>query len=82
MLKKGGVLRENCKVFSPKGTEIGLVTSGCFSPVLKKGIGMGFIRTKFRKQGTPVKIDIRGRKVDATVSKLPFVPQRYYRGEN
>ena len=38
-LLKGGVLREGCQIFSKKGTEIGKITSGCFSPILKKGIG-------------------------------------------
>jgi len=38
-LKKGGVLREGCDIYSKKGTLVGNVTSGCFSPILKKGVG-------------------------------------------
>lgn len=36
--------RHNHKIFSLEGEEIGIVTSGTFSPVLKRGIGIGFIR--------------------------------------
>ena len=78
-LLKGGVLREGCKIYSPKGTDLGYLTSGCFSPILKKGIGQGFIRSKWRKPGKEILIDIRGRKVPGITHKLPFVKQNYYR---
>ncbi len=80
-LVKGGVLREGCDIFNSKEKKIGKLTSGCFSPILKKGIGMGFVKTKFRKPGTKVILDIRGRKVTGVYTKLPFVEQRYYRAE-
>ena len=38
-LLKGGVLRDGCEIYSPKGTKLGKLTSGCYSPILKKGIG-------------------------------------------
>lgn len=78
-LLKGGVLREGCDIFSEDLKKIGNLTSGAFSPVLKKGIGMGFVGNKFRKAGTKIVVDIRGRKVPAVVEKLPFIPANYYR---
>lgn len=52
---------------------LGKLTSGCFSPLLKKGIGMGYVSSKWRKDGKKVVIDIRGKKHDAIVVKMPFV---------
>ena len=31
------------------------------------------------KAGTPLKVDVRGRQNDATVSKMPFVPTHYHK---
>jgi len=36
-------VRPPTKIFNEKGEEVGEVTSGTYSPVLSKGIGMGFI---------------------------------------
>jgi len=52
--------------------EIGIITSGTFSPTLKTGIALGLLSPKF-KVGDQVTIDVRGRKSMATVVKLPFV---------
>lgn len=60
-LKKGGVLREDYKIFNKRKEEIGKLTSGTFSPILKAGIGMGYILKDYKKPGTELLIDIRGR---------------------
>ena len=52
--------------------EIGIVTSGTFSPSLKRGIGMGYVLTEYSKPGSKISVDIRGKKVEAQVVKLPF----------
>jgi aminomethyltransferase len=51
---------------------IGKVTSGTFSPSLKKGIGMGYVSADLAKPGIVVSILVRGKKVPATIVKLPF----------
>jgi aminomethyltransferase len=54
------------------GATVGKVTSGNFSPILQKGIGLGSLPPALCNEGTLVKVDIRGKHVPAKVVKLPF----------
>ncbi len=60
-------------------TEVGTVTSGGFSPSLERPIAMAFVASEHAAPGTPLSIDVRGRKLAATVAPMPFVPHRYHR---
>jgi aminomethyltransferase len=51
----------------------GTVTSGTFSPILERGIGMGYVGIGSAKVGTPIAIMIRDRAIPASVVSLPFV---------
>mgnify|MGYP001562802690 CR=1 FL=1 len=51
---------------------IGEVTSGNLSPLLQKGIGLGYVAPKYAEPGTDLFIDIRGKAVPAKVVKLAF----------
>jgi len=55
------------------GTPVGKVTSGTFSPILEKGIAMGYVPIDFTSEGTTLGIVIRGKTVSARVVKLPFL---------
>jgi aminomethyltransferase len=55
------------------GEKIGEVTSGTFSPILDKGIGMGYVRLAHAKPGANLSIVIRNREIPATVTVLPFI---------
>jgi glycine cleavage system T protein (aminomethyltransferase) len=57
---------------SSSGHDIGEVTSGNFSPLLQKGIGLGYVPRSHAAIGTHFFIDIRGRRVPAVVVKPPF----------
>lgn len=70
--------REGAKVLSGE-TEVGTVTSGGFSPSLERPIAMAFVATEYGAPGTQLTIDVRGRKLTATVVPMPFVPHRYHR---
>ena len=61
--------------------QIGHITSGIPSPSLKKNVAMGYVEAGFAKAGTNVKFDVRKRKIDAQVSKMPFVSTHYYTGK-
>ncbi len=63
--------RHGYKIFQGD-EEIGYVTSGTFSPMLEKGIGMGYVAVAASKVGTPIEIEIRGKRTPATVVKTPF----------
>jgi aminomethyltransferase len=58
---------------STNGEQIGVVTSGTFSPILDKGIGMGYVPTSSAKPGTTLNILIRNKEIPATVTPLPFI---------
>ena len=49
MVDKIGVVREHIDIYTQDGKKIGNTTSGTFSPVLKKGIGMAYVHKDYRK---------------------------------
>lgn len=51
---------------------IGEVTSGNLSPILQKGIGLGYVSSPYTEPGTRMLIDIRGKAVPVQVVKPPF----------
>ena len=42
------MLRNNMTLHNSEKKEIGYITSGCFSPILKKSIAMGYINKTFQ----------------------------------
>ena len=52
------------------GKEVGIVTSGTFSPMLNQAIAMGYIDIAHADTGNAVQVNVRGRMVDAEVMKL------------
>jgi aminomethyltransferase len=70
-----GIPRKDMQVKNASGQVIGMVTSGTFSPGLKKGIGLALINSEVNK-GDSVLIDVRGVDCPFEVVGLPFVPSR------
>jgi aminomethyltransferase len=66
-----GIARHGYKVFHG-GKEIGVVTSGTFSPTLNKAIGMAFLDIDYCKPDTQIEVAIRDVMAAAKVVKLPF----------
>jgi aminomethyltransferase len=64
--------RQHYEIIDAANTKIGEVTSGTMSPVLKTGIGMGYVKTPFAKEGTEIFISIRNKPVKAKIVKMPF----------
>lgn len=56
--------------------EIGVVTSGSFSPTRREGIALGYVAAEFREPGTQVEIESQHRRLPAEVVTLPFVASR------
>lgn len=75
----GPPARSHSEITSTDGEKIGEVTSGGFSPCLKKNIAMGYVKSGFHKAGTEVKIVVRGKPYEGVVTKMPFVPTKYYK---
>jgi glycine cleavage system T protein (aminomethyltransferase) len=61
--------------------EGGEVTSGSHSPMLERGIGMGYVDSALAEPGTALTIDVRGRPRRARVVRKPIY-SRSRQGEN
>lgn len=75
MLDKG-IPRHDYLLLDTNQNLIGRVTSGTQSPTLKKGIGMGYVNVDYSKPGTNILVEIRGQKLHAKISQLPFVASK------
>ncbi|MPQ83539.1 glycine cleavage system aminomethyltransferase GcvT [Pseudomonas sp. MAFF 730085] len=73
-------VREGAEIVDEHGSVIGTVCSGGFGPSLGGPLAMGYLDSAFTALDTEVSALVRGKKVPLRVSKMPFVPQRYYRG--
>jgi aminomethyltransferase len=72
-----GIPREKYPILF-NGSEIGITTSGGLSPILDKGIGMGYVPPDTVEIGDVIEIDIKGRHRRAEVTKWPFYnPDKY-----
>jgi len=70
-----GVPKSGGSIFS-ENREVGIVTSGCLSPYLRKGIGLGYIVTRYSQPGQEIEIEVRDREIAAKVVDLPFYKKK------
>ena len=70
-LLERGIPRPHYPVYID-GQEVSQVTSGTFSPYLKKSIGLTYLPIEFTQVGTIFEVGIRGKKVKAQVVSTPF----------
>jgi aminomethyltransferase len=54
------------------GRRVGTVTSGTFSPMLQRPLGMAYVEAAYTKPGTSLTLTVRGQRYTATVVKMPF----------
>lgn len=66
-----GIPRPHYPIYAD-GVQIGEVTTGTQSPTLKRNLGLALIDSKYAALGTPLEIEIRGKKLKAEVVKTPF----------
>lgn len=72
-LSERGIPRHGYELAAANGDIIGHVTSGTMSPVLKQGIGMGYIEVGYSSPGTEIAVIIREKPVKARIVRPPFV---------
>ncbi|MFD2498873.1 glycine cleavage system aminomethyltransferase GcvT [Rhizorhabdus histidinilytica] len=70
--------REGAPIFDGD-TPVGAVSSGGFSPSLQVPIAMGYVQAASAELNRPLQIEVRGKRLDAVVAPMPFVPHRYVR---
>ena len=68
-----GIPRHDYELTDQDGNVIGHVTSGTMSPVLNKGIGMGYVNKEYAAFGTEVFLNVRNKQLKAKIVKLPFI---------
>lgn len=76
-LLERGIPRHEDYVFVG-GERKGQLTSGTFSPLLKCGIGMGYISPEYLAEGTHVNVRIREKLVSAEIVRMPFYDTTRY----
>ena len=71
--------RNGSKIFH-ENTQVGYITSGSYSPTLKRPIAMGYLDSSLKNNKT-VNIEVRGKMISANITTLPFVSHNYFKGE-
>jgi aminomethyltransferase len=74
-IEGAGIPRQGNPVLAG-GEEVGVVTSGTFSPTLEVGIGMAYLRPDLAEPGTEVEIDVRGKRRAAPIASKPLYSPR------
>ncbi len=59
--------------------QVGMVTSGGFGPSVGGPIAMGYVAAAHAADGTALAIEVRGRRLPATVVPMPFYRKSYVR---
>jgi aminomethyltransferase len=71
MLERG-IPRQHYEVVNALGEQIGEVTSGTMSPMMKQGIGMAYLNKGYWKTGTEIYVRIRNKDLKAMIVDLPI----------
>ncbi|MCX6659654.1 MAG: hypothetical protein NTX81_04650, partial [Candidatus Bathyarchaeota archaeon] len=72
-----GIPRAESKILK-SGKELGMVTSGTFSPILNGGIAMGYVPLENAGLGEELSIEVHGKLLDAEVVGFPFYDPKLY----
>ncbi|CAG0887478.1 unnamed protein product [Darwinula stevensoni] len=80
LTSEGPPPRSGMKILDENGMEVGIITSGCPSPTLGYNVAMGYVQSPLAKQGSVLHVKVRNKFVRATVTKMPFVPTKYFTG--
>jgi aminomethyltransferase len=70
--------REGAEVFSGD-RKVGVVTSGGFAPSVGAPVAMAYVEAPLAADGTALEIEVRGKRLAATVVPMPFHQKNYVR---
>ncbi len=74
-LTESGIAREGAEIYVGD-QKIGTLTSGGFSPSLKKAVGQGYVKSEFAKEGQKVEVEVRGRKIPPSFTDFLSCPHK------
>ncbi|KMW59567.1 Aminomethyltransferase (glycine cleavage system T protein) [Candidatus Rhodobacter oscarellae] len=72
-------MRAGTEIFNENGDMIGAVTSGAFGPSIEAPMSMGYVTPQHAEIGTQVFGEVRGKRLPATITGLPFRPAGFKR---
>lgn len=72
------IIRRGYEIFK-NNTKIGYITSGGYSPVLERSIGLGYVDKNFSKLGNILNVKIRDNFYKLKVIKIPFIESKVKR---
>lgn len=73
-------MRDGQAVVDAGGREVGTICSACYGASVGGPIAMAYIEREKGEPGTDLFVAVRDRREPVVVTKMPFSPQRYYRG--
>jgi len=73
-------VREGQTVLDQNGESIGEICSAHYGASVGSPIAMAYINREYAEPGTVVSVDVRGKPLPVTVSAMPFISSRYFRG--
>ena len=74
------MLRNNMTLHNKDLIEIGYITSGSYSPILKKSIAIGYIK-KISKISDTNYVKVRNNFEEIKLENIPFVKKNYKKGD-
>jgi aminomethyltransferase len=83
-IRRGVVLSEKVprpgfEILNPRGERVvGRVTSGTFSPLIRRGIALCYLATDYSQPRTPVEVRVRDSRTPAEVTRPPFYDETRY----
>ncbi|MEM7731462.1 MAG: glycine cleavage system aminomethyltransferase GcvT [Pseudomonadota bacterium] len=74
-------MREGTELFASEDSDkaLGIVTSGAFGPTIEGPVSMGYVARGFSAEGGRVFGEVRGKRLPARVTALPFTQARFKR---
>lgn len=76
LFERGGIPRDGNDLMDKTGKKIGNVTSGAFSPLIRKGIALGYV--SYDHVEPEVFLDVRGTRCPGIIVKPPFYDTTKY----
>lgn len=70
-----GIAREKCPVFY-EGKEVGVTTSGTHCPYIGRPVAMALLSTDYTAPGTKLEVEVRGKRISAEITELPFYKKK------
>ena len=73
-------VREGQAVLDQAGNPVGEICSAAYGSSVGGPIAMAYIRRDLGEPGTALQVSVRDKSMPVTVTRMPFTPQRYFRG--